>query len=133
MAEQGDRPSIESLGSQGSCWVICSGDLPDGPRDGLLTVDLWEWGKTLPIFGSEEAALGFLREDPVDVSRNLPGAPGALWLARARLVSLLLDGLSDVDRVVFNPPSGSGLRYGPELASICTGEFVDLVLGRGRA
>lgn len=119
------------LGAPGPCWIICGGDkvnVSAGVPASLLTVRLPGWGKVLPVFGSEEDALGFLRGwEPLSRS-----SMRALRVARSHLASALLDAFADVDRVVFDPLPEPDLRDTMRLASLCRGAFVDLVFGRGR-
>lgn len=125
MAEQGHG----TPGAQGPCWVIRKDDASGEAWASLLTVRLPDWGKILPVFGSEDDALFFLRGwDPV--SR----APlEALQTARAQLASALLGALADVDRVVFDPLPEPDLQDTIRFTSLRRGAFVDLVLGRGKA
>lgn len=129
MVSRDRRISGEFRGAHGPCWVLCKGEVPGEKQTNLLAVQPLGWGKILPIFGSKDDALFFLRGwDPVSrVSLE------ALQTARAQLASALLGALSDVDRVVFEPLPEPDLRRTIRLTSLCRGAFVGLILGRGKA
>ena len=120
----------ESLGLNGPLWVVSRYDVSEMTSEDWLTLEIHGLGRVLPIFGSGEDANTFLR------GAHYSGAWRDLEASRAgrvQLTSELLDPLTQIDRVAFDPLPEPDLRQTVELANLSRAAFLDLMLGRGRA
>ena len=122
----------ESPGLDGPLWVVSRYDVSEMTSEDWLTLEIYGLGRILPIFGSGEDADTFLRGTYYSGARRDPGDLGASRAGRVQLTSELLDPLTRIDRVAFDPLPEPDLRQTVELASLSRAAFVDLVLGRGR-
>ena len=88
----------------------------------LLTLAAKPCGEALPVFGTERAALDFLRR----------GGFGGDWWVResstGELVSLLFGHLA-VDRVALDPPSELAAPGEAELSSTSKKEYIAALIG----
>lgn len=127
---QSDGIERRSWGAQGPYWIIRRGRQLKDPGQGLLTLELAGLGRILPVFGSKQGTLGFLRglsgEEPHSLLE-------AAYICRLKLISELCSTLSGVDRVAFDPLPEPDLVDTVVLASLSSRSFVDLVLGRDKA
>lgn len=119
----------ESLGVEGPLWVVSRYDVSEMTSEDWLTLEIYGLGRILPIFGSGEDADAFVRGTYDSGARRDLGASRT---GRVQLTSELLDPLTRIDRVAFDPLPEPDLRQTVELASLSRAAFVDLVLGRGR-
>lgn len=126
----GYRTLRDSPAANGPYWLVREGGLCGHGLAGLPTLELPGYGKILPIFSSEEDALGFLQR----MSHLYPASSlEAVYTGRARLAAALRCAAAGIDRVAFDPLPEPHFLETVELASLCTGAFVDRLLGRGRA
>lgn len=127
---QNHRIFGETLGLHGPLWVVSRYDTYGDARLGWLTFELHGMGTILPIFSSGDDAKTFLRGTYHGGERYALEASQA---GRVQLTAELLDPLTEIERVAFDPLPEPDLRHTVELASLSRTAFVDLVLGRGRA
>lgn len=114
----------------GPLWVVSRYDVSEMTSEGWLTLEVHGLGRILPIFGSGEDADTFLRgAHHGGARRDLE----ASQTGRVQLTSELLDPLTRIDRVAFDPLPEPDLRQTVELANLSRAAFLDLMLGRGRA
>lgn len=114
----------------GPLWVVSRYDVSEMTSEDWLTLEVHGLGRILPIFGSGEDADTFLRgAHHSGARRDLE----ASQTGRVQLTSELLDPLTRIDRVAFDPLPEPDLRQTVELANLSRAAFLDLMLGRGRA
>jgi hypothetical protein len=96
--------------------------------------------KVLPVFSSSEDAEGFLellRKDGFSRGRFCVAPVGGGWrireTTRGELVSLLCGPCAGVGRVLLDPLPGIDSALMAELVGIDREDFMDRLLGRGRA